>query len=585
MKYIKIFLLLNSVMVLHLHAIELNEVMLDTIKTNPNILSKQSEYRSTYESLNIAKGDRFLPSIDLKGDIGESTTNYDKPNNEEKSNTNTNLSLTATENLFDGFGTKYNIQEKEYALAAAAYAYIATANEQALQSAHTYIDVIRNRELMLIEQDSLTQHQEIQKNIRIRNNSGVGVISDFHEIESKVNLAHANHLTQKKNYKNSQIILHKVLGRYLDSKTLVTPTINSKMPTTLDKATKFALKNHPALILQNYNVHKVRSIYKRDQKNLYYPSIDLVVSTNLHDGLDNDSGYESEYNQASGQVQFNWNLFRGFKDKATKQKNISLLQAENEKRNAVKRDIIQEVQLAFTTKDILEREYGYLLKFESESEKKLDTFHKEFKLGKRSLLELLSAQDDFNFAKQKLVNSRLDLLVAKLTVLKSLGILSDSVAPELKQSVGIRENGEFDYGFKVQKDSIATLQEDAVVIPWALETEKKVQQKVVLLEDKNEQQDVKVALKAPVCKRAKSFKYDREFQTFELKDSSHIYALPSKNKIENIAKATRVTGYFDNDGWVRIGGIVKNGSWHKYCEDGYIKASDTKTLKRKKRAL
>ncbi len=584
MKYIKIFLLLNSVMTLHLYAIELNEVMLDTIKTNPNILSKQSEYRSTYESLNIAKGDRFLPSIDLRGDIGESTTNYDKPNSDKKSNTNTNLSLTATENLFDGFGTKYNIQEKEYALAISAYTYIEVANEQALQSARTYIDVIRNRELMVIEQDSLTQHKEIQKNIRIRNKSGVGVISDLHEIESKVNLAHSNHLGQKKNYKSSQIVLNKVLGRYLDPQTLVTPTIDSKTPMTLDEATKFALKNHPGLILQNYNVHKVRSIYKRDQKNLYYPSIDLVVSTSLHDGLDNDSGYESEYNQANGQVQFNWNLFRGFKDQATKQKNISLLQAENEKRNSIKRDVIEEVQLAFTAKDILAKEYSYLLKFESESEKKLDTFHKEFKLGKRSLLELLSAQDDFNNAKQKLVNTKLDLLVSKLTLLKSLGILSDSVDPELKQSVGIRENGEFDYGVKVQKDSIAIVHDSDVVVPWALEAEKDIKHAVVVLEDKNEVQLVRTELKAPVCKRAKSFKYNRKFHTFELKDSTHIYALPSENKIENISKSTKVTGYFDHDGWVRISGIVKNGSWKRYCEDGYVKVSDTKILKRKNKS-
>ncbi len=584
MKYIKIFLLFNSMMALHLDAIELNEVMLDTIKTNPNILSKQSEYRSTYESLNIAKGDRFLPSIDLRGDIGESTTNYDKPNSDKKSNTNTNLSLTATENLFDGFGTKYNIQEKEYALAISAYTYIEVANEQALQSARTYIDVIRNRELMVIEQDSLTQHKEIQKNIRIRNKSGVGVISDLHEIESKVNLAHSNHLGQKKNYKSSQIVLNKVLGRYLDPQTLVTPTIDSKTPMTLDEATKFALKNHPGLILQNYNVHKVRSIYKRDQKNLYYPSIDLVVSTSLHDGLDNDSGYESEYNQASGQVQFNWNLFRGFKDQATKQKNISLLQSENEKRNSIKRDVIEEVQLAFTAKDILEKEYSYLLKFESESEKKLDTFHKEFKLGKRSLLELLSAQDDFNNAKQKLVNTKLDLLVSKLTLLKSLGILSDSVDPELKQSVGIRENGEFDYGVKVQKDSIAIVHDSDVVVPWALEAEKDIKHAVVVLEDKNEVQLVRTELKAPVCKRAKSFKYNRKFHTFELKDSTHIYDLPSENKIEHISKSTKITGYFDHDGWVRISGIVKNGSWKRYCEDGYVKVSDTKILKRKNKS-
>ncbi len=453
MKSIKISFLFTSLVVLNLHAISLNEVMLDTIHTNPNVLSKQKEYQSAFGNLEVAKGDKFLPSVDLRGDVGKTSTDYDSPQSMNRSSTNKNLSITATENLFDGFGTIYNIKEKEYALAATAYTYIEVANVQALESARAYIDVIRNKELMVIEQDSLAQHKLIQKNIRIRSKSGMGVISDLQEIESKVNLAYSNYLAQKKNYKSSQIVLHKAVGRYLDPDSLKTPVIDVSIPKTLQEATVFALKHHPALKVQDYNVDKVKATYKRDQKDLYYPSVDLVVGQSMRDSINDSTITQSKYNQTSGQIQFKWNLFRGFKDQATKQKNISLLQSEYQKRNATKRDVIEEISLAFTAKEIMEKEYGYLQKFQSMSEKKLETSHKEFKVGKKSLLELLAAQGDFNLAKQKLINTKLDLIVARLTLLKALGILSNSIAPDLKRSVGIKESGDFDYGVKIAYDS------------------------------------------------------------------------------------------------------------------------------------
>ncbi len=453
MKSIKISFLFTSLVALNLHAISLNEVMLDTISTNPNVLAKQKEYKSAYGNLKIAKGDKFLPSIDLRGDIGKTSTEYDSPQSMNRSSTNKNLSITATENLFDGFGTVYNIKEKEYALAATAYNYIEVADVQALESARAYIDVIRNKELMEIEQDSLAQHKLIQKNIRVRSKSGMGVISDLQEIESKVNLAYSNYLAQKKNYKSSQIVLHKAVGRYLDPDSLKTPVIDVNIPKTLQEATTFALKHHPALKVQSYNVDKVKATYKRDQKDLYYPSVDLVVGQSMRDSINDSTITQSKYNQTSGQIQFKWNLFRGFKDQATKQKNISLLQSEYQKRNATKRDVIEEISLAFTAKEIMEKEYGYLQKFQFMSEKKLETSHKEFKVGKKSLLELLAAQGDFNLAKQKLINTKLDLIVARLTLLKALGILSDSIAPDLKKSVGIKESGDFDYGIKIVNDS------------------------------------------------------------------------------------------------------------------------------------
>jgi adhesin transport system outer membrane protein len=612
MKLLQKSLILSTVTVLHIYALNINEVMLDTIQTNPNILAKQSEYKSAYEDVKIANGDNFLPSIDLRGDIGKSRTTYKKPINNTKTDTSKNLNITLTENLFDGFGTKYNIRAQKAFLAASAYTYIEVANEQALQSAIAYIDVIRNRELLNIEQESLNQHEDIQKNIRIRSSSGVGVISDLQEIQSKTNLAHSNYLAQKKNFKSSQIVLHKVLGRYLDPMILEEPSININLPETLESATNFALSHHPALKIQSYNVDKAHNSYKRDQKDLYYPTIDLVIAQSLHDGRNTDTATKSQYNQTNGQIQFNWNLFRGLKDQATKQKNISALQSEAQRRNAIKRDVIEEVQLAYTQSKILEKEYHFLQAFEVESEKKLNTFHKEFRVGKRGLLELLAAQSDFNMAKHKLINTKLDLVVSKITLLKALGILSDTVSPNILKSVGIDRNGSFDYSSHLNKDIEAinidsdgdnvlkdddfcdnsknagsqfgceyrfSLNETPIAEPTAVihQIVEEPVQTIIESAPIQEYVEPKPILRQSTTPLKKGVKY----HTFKLKTNSYIYDAPSGQKVNSLTRGSKLTGYYDGHGWIRISGLITN-SWNKYNHVGYISTKSVKKLSIKK---
>ena len=443
MKIVKLTVI-SSVVSLNLMAVDMGSVMADVAQTNPKVIQKKKEYNSVFETLNISQGDYFLPSIDLSAGLSRAKTNHTKPEKFDDQYTNKTLSLTATENLFNGFGTVNDIDAKKAALASAAFSYMQTLNEVSLNTAKVYLDLARHRDLLTVEIDNFNKHKKIMNAITARSRAGVGVIGDQQEIVAKTNLAYANYIAESNNLKAAQISMNKILGRTLDINSLVSPDVGENLTYTLPQAIDFALVHNPALYVQKYNVIQARYNQEKDEKE-FMPKIDLIVEQKYVNGKNDDTGDETEYDKLSGGLSLNWNLFRGMKDVHTKRKNISLIQAEQEKYNSIKRDLVEEIELAWTTYKMHEKEYAYLTNYVNNAKAKLDTNTKLFRIGKKSLFEFLASQTDYNSAKEKLINTKYDLVFTKLRVLKALGILADMANPNAKKEIGIVGDGLHDY--------------------------------------------------------------------------------------------------------------------------------------------
>jgi len=447
---------------LNLSAVDLANVMSSVVQTNPKIIQKRKEYNSAYEMLKYSQGDLFLPKVDLAAGISKNKRNIDKPlPASESKSTDRYLSVTATENLFNGYGTVNDIEAKKAALASSAFAYLQTVNEESLKVAKVYLDLIRNKELLSVEIDNYQKHRKIFAAVEARSKAGVGVLGDLQEITAKTNLAYANYLTQYNNLKASQIAMNKVLGHPLDINSLAIPQLGANLNYTLSQAINFAISHNPTIFVQKYNVIVARYNQKADEKN-FLPNINLEVSKNYSDGTDDITNIDYENDNLRTGITLNWNLFNGFKDIHMKKRNISLIQMEHEKYNTVKRDLIEETELAWTTYKMQKKEYEYLTKYVTNAKAKLETNTKLFQIGKKSLFEFLSSQTDYNSAKEKLINTKYDLIFAKLRVLKALGILIDMANPDIKKEIGIVGDGLHDYQAMNYKADTLPVREDKI---------------------------------------------------------------------------------------------------------------------------
>ena len=436
-------IIISSLIASNMIALDLNSAIRRVITTNPKIIQKKKEFNSIYETLKVAQGDFFLPSIDLSGGRSKVKTNY-KTTDTTSKYTNKFFTISATENLFNGFGTVKDIDAKKSMLASSAYSYIQTVNELGLQAAKAYLDVMRNRELLVVEEDNYRKHRKIFRAIQARSRAGVGIIGDFQEIKAKTSLAYANYLAQRKNLMSSEINLKKLIGYDVDINSLVSPTVGESLVYTLPQAKEFAFTHNPSLFVQKYNVITARYNMQRDRKE-FLPKVDLVVSKSYVKGRNDDTQIDTDYNTYSAGINFNWNIFRGFKDVHTRNKNISLIHSEHQKYNAIKRDLSEEIELAWMSYNMQQREYQYLQNYLKNAREKMQTLTKLFRVGKKSLFEFLAAQTDYNNAKEKLINTKYDLIFTKFRVFKAMGILPDMIDPNIKAEVGITNNGLYDY--------------------------------------------------------------------------------------------------------------------------------------------
>ncbi len=468
MKIVKVTLI-SSMVALNLAAMDLGSYMSRIANSDPNIIQKKKEFNSVYETLKISEGDLFLPSIDLSAGIDKVKTKHTKPSEITSKYTNKYFTISATENLFNGFGTVNDIEAKKAALASMAYSYVQTLNEELLKASKAYVDLARNKELLAVEIDNYKKHKKIMDAISVRNSSGVGIVGDLQEITAKTNLAYANYLTQLNNLKASQIAVRKFYGVPIDINSVQIPSVGYELNYTSRDAIAFAFSHNPSIFVQKYNLIAARYNQKRDKKE-FLPIIDLVLAHSQVDGKDDDTDIESKYKQLKGGISLRWNLFRGFKDVHQKQKNISLIHHEYQKYEAIKRALAEEIELALTTYKMQQKEYKYLTQYVQNADAKLNTITTLFRNGRKSLFEFLASQTDYNSAKEKLINTKYDLIFTKLRVLKALGVLSDMVNPALKTEFGISGNGLYDYKMLNYKADKLPLVEDNTTPPPVLNT-------------------------------------------------------------------------------------------------------------------
>ncbi|MGE3613554.1 MAG: TolC family protein, partial [Sulfurimonas sp.] len=96
---------------------------------------------------------------------------------------------------------------------------------------------------------------------------------------------------------------------------------------------------------------------------------------------------------------------------------------------------------SWTSHEKLGEQLKYLNEYKKFSLQTLTLYSKEYDLGRRSLLDLLSAQNDFIGAKAQIITSEYSLLFSKYRILDAMGTLVTTVVEEsdtLYSKVGLR---------------------------------------------------------------------------------------------------------------------------------------------------
>ncbi|MFT5660979.1 MAG: adhesin transport system outer membrane protein [Sulfurimonas sp.] len=446
----KYTLLIGLSLITSLHAQNLTSTVQEVLSTNPIILERLKNYNSIKEDITSAESG-YYPKLDLVLGAGhESTDRTNRPASGANESFDFSVyqnSLTLTQNLFSGFETTYQVQQQENKAVSAAYSYVEKVNDTAFSMVNSYIQVMKNTQLLQTAQENVDINDEIFQKVKKLFDAGLTTLSEVNKIESSLSLSKSNYIVQENTLMDSTYSLQRILGRYINPTEMSEPIFGSELPSTLEEATQYAMQNNPSLLVSKYNIKLAKAAYK-EKKAPFYPKLDLEVSQSMNKNLSAAEGNEEKFRAMAF---LKYNFFNGFSDTAALQKSISQIHQENQSKNNLRRQVIEGMNLSWASNQKLSQQLVHLKDYQKFSEKTLTLYSKEYDLGRRSLLDLLSAQNDLIGSKSQIITTKYSMLFAKYRILDAMGTL---VASVLNDASIVYSNVGLTGSKKQEKDSL-----------------------------------------------------------------------------------------------------------------------------------
>lgn len=439
-KYFIGFVGVSCILSTALSGYTLQESVIEVLNTNPVIKERLRNFRATQQDLNIAESG-YYPSLDLRASVGYSQAGNlkggkddpldfgDKWNHKVDENEygNYETSLTFTQNLFEGFSTMNQVDYEESRILAAAHNYIEKANDIAFRMTTSYANVLRTHELTQTARENVQINETIYYKVKNLFDSGLTTDSEVKKIQSALSLARSNLTVQLNNARDAQCSYRRILGRMPNLNEMSRPSFDVAMPRSIEVAAMYAVENNPSLLVSRYNIKGAQSLWKQRKKD-YYPKIDLELSQFYNDNSDDGTqvgknGYDSVDDRFRARLILSYNLFRGGSDSANVQKHLSKINQEMEIKRDLKRQVIEGLDLSWNAYEMIGKQLVDLREYSKFSEETLALYEEEYDLGRRSLLDLLSSQNDVINSRSQIITAEYEELLAKYRILDAMGLL------------------------------------------------------------------------------------------------------------------------------------------------------------------
>jgi outer membrane protein len=397
------------------HAESLKQAMTAAYKYNPKLDAERARLRATDEEVPRALSG-YRPNIAGSADIGVQRTDS-KPSSPANGETHPKgFNLNATQPLFRGFRTISNVGVAE-ATVRAGRETLRNQEQTVLQEAVTaYMDTVRDQSLVKLRENNVTVLSKELKATQDRFRVGEVTRTDVAQAESRRATSVAALDLARANLKNSRASFERVVGR--PPSNLVEPRPPEQLlPKTVGEASSTAVQNNPLVIA---------ALYREQASRL---TVDLIWGE-LLPTMQLEANYtkrfepsrttdETESTSLVGRL--NVPIYQGGEVHArvrqAKQTHVSRLQEVEQNRTEVTATAITAFSNLQAVRARLQSDQIAV----QASQTALNGVREEEKVGQRTLLDVLNAEQELLNAQVALVTDQRDLVVGAYSLLVSIG--------------------------------------------------------------------------------------------------------------------------------------------------------------------
>lgn len=403
-------------------SISLRDAVATGVNTNPEYGEVAASRRATDEELRQGRAG-YLPSIDMRADTGPEYTDSDAAD-ETETMWRYLVSMTLTQMLFDGFETKYEVARQKARVNSSANRVRETAELVGLSIVESYLEVLRQRQILVIARQNVDAHLSILDQIKQGVNAGRSTEADNEQANARLAAARATESSIRQSLRTAEAQYRTETGD--DAGQLQLPEIPfGTLSQDVDTEVEKTLSHSPTLDIFASDI-EVAYAEAQGTKSTFYPQLDLELNANQGHDIE---GIEGTNRGASALLVMNWNLYRGGADSARAREFIHRHQQSKEARARAGRAVENDVRSTWASMvSAGERAREFATQAAANTEV-VKAYQDQFNLDRRTLLDVLDAQNELFVSRTNTINSEFlemfavyRLLALKGALLPTLGV-------------------------------------------------------------------------------------------------------------------------------------------------------------------
>lgn len=380
-----------AVLAVPANAMSLLEAVERAVRTNPEIGQAVANREGVQFELEQGKGLR-RPRLDVEGDIGGEVANNASSVAAGTADTlflRREVSLTANQTLFDGGAATSEIERQAARVDSASFRVRERSEFIALSVIHEYLEMQRASRVIGLAKENIAYHQKILGEISKGSGGGALSVADRQQAQERVFAAQTKLIEAQEDLKVSQATFIKLVGEPAGSLS-GGANVRARLPRTVAEALQRAHDHHPSIKFAQADVDAASAAVRAAEAK-FSPNLSLQGKAYAAGDTGGLSGTTTDL---QGNVVLRWNLYNGGIDKANKQEQIRHVDEAYQAVNRISREIDEGVRQSWDRRVQQAMRMRELLRDLAAIDKVRGSYLQQFKIGERSLLDLLDTQNN-----------------------------------------------------------------------------------------------------------------------------------------------------------------------------------------------
>ena len=311
----------------------------------------------------------------------------------------------------------------------------------ALQVARQYMNVLLQQRISAAAQDNVTFHQSLVNDLAEGVKQGSISVADQQQAEERLQAALVRQDEAMQDLTDAKIELRRLTGLQIDTVSLP-PVLAARVPPSEDAAIGLARTANPLVREAQADVDAAEAVVTSAKGDLY-PTIGVDLTGRIGEDID---GFKGQTNDVQGRIYLRWNVFDGGINRAKVQETVRQASQARFKLYEVIRQAEGDVANAWNARTSQDAITKKLDRESQVSDDLLLSYRSQFNVGRRSLLDVLDAENTRFNTQVRLETARFSQMFAEYQILAATDQLLEALNVQPGAGAGANERERFNYG-------------------------------------------------------------------------------------------------------------------------------------------